>query len=163
MDSHQVNEDKDVWVYPWGSSIFSSHKVYKSLVGHSVVHPTYKWLWKSNCQPKHKVFFRLLIKDRLSTRNNLRRRNMALDSYNCVNCILSLEESVNHLFITCPFAVMCWSLIGVTIPLDGIFPDIVAQIKDQLNSQFFMDAIILTCWVIWSARNDLIFRGIQRN
>jgi len=58
---------------------------------------------------------------------------------------------------------MCWSLIGVTIPLDGIFPDIVAQIKDQLNSQFFMDAIILTCWVIWSARNDLIFRGIQRN
>ena len=28
--------------------------------------PAFKWLWKSSCQNKHKVFFWLLLKDRLA-------------------------------------------------------------------------------------------------
>jgi hypothetical protein len=32
--------------------------------------------------------------------------------------------------------------------------------KDQLQVPFFMEVIILMCWTIWMARNDVIFRQI---
>jgi len=33
--------------------------------------------------------------------------------------------------------------------------------KDQFNVPFFMEAIIIMAWAIWSVRNDFIFRGIH--
>jgi len=77
---------------------------YKKLIGHQQIHPAYKWLWKSFCQPKQKVFCWLLFKDRLSTRNLLRRKHMQLESYECEVCSLRVEETVEHLFWKCPFA-----------------------------------------------------------
>jgi len=50
-------EDNDSWSYIWGSSLFSSSKAYKALVGKTEAHQAFNWLWKSFCQPKHKVFF----------------------------------------------------------------------------------------------------------
>jgi hypothetical protein len=67
-----------------------------------------------------------------------------------------VEESVEHLFVECPFAKMCWDIISIDIPLGSSFPEHTAQLKIQLNSQFFMEAISLMCWTIWIARNDLI-------
>lgn len=153
MQSHPLNDSDDRWIYSWGSNNFASAKVYRILVGHENVHIIYKWLWKSQCQPKHKVFFWLLIKDRLSTRNLLRRRNMNLDSYNCVLCNMLVNESVHHLFVDCSFARMCWDILNVDIPLNGSFLDLASELKVQLNTQFFMGAIILLCWTIWTARN----------
>jgi hypothetical protein len=49
--------EEDTWGYRWGSSIFSSSRVYRELVGHIEIDPAFIWLWKSYCQPKHKVFF----------------------------------------------------------------------------------------------------------
>ena len=132
-------------------------------MGHSEIHSAFKLLWKSQCQPKHKVFFWLLISDRLSTRNILRRRHMLLDSYSCVLCNSLVEESVDHLFAYCSFARMCWDFIHIDIPLDSGFPALTSQMKDQLNSQFFMETIILLCWAIWMTRNDLIFKGETLN
>jgi O-antigen/teichoic acid export membrane protein len=31
----------------------------------------------------------------------------------------------------------------------------------EVFSQFFLTAVVLICWTIWTARNDLIFKGIQ--
>ena len=42
----------------------------------------FRWLWKTCCQNKRKIFFWLLLKDRLSTRQLLRRRHMFLEDYN---------------------------------------------------------------------------------
>lgn len=118
---------------------------------------------EEQCQPKHKVFFWLLIKDRLSTRNLLRRRNMPLDSYNCALCNMLVEESVFHLFLDCSFARMCWVILNIDIPLSDDFLELVVELKAQLNTQFFMEAIIPLCWTIWTARNELIFNGISLN
>jgi hypothetical protein len=104
-----------------------------------------------------------MIKDRLSTRNLLRRKNMQLDSFNCVLCSFITEESRSHLFLDCPFAAACWFQIGVEIPLQSSVPDIFQQIKDQLAHPFFMESILLMCWAIWNTRNDLIFKGVQPN
>jgi len=46
--------------------------------------------------------------------------------------------------------------IITTTPLDNV-----AALKIQLNSQFFMVAIILMLWTIWKARNELIFNNNQ--
>lgn len=64
-------------------------------------------------------------------------------------------------FLDCPFARMCWDIISIDIPLNSNFPEICSTMRAQLDSQFFMEAIVLMCWTIWSARNDLIFKGIS--
>jgi hypothetical protein len=97
--SLQLEENLDQWSYIWGNATFSSIKVYKRLIGSQPVHPAHRWLWKSSCQPKHKIFFWLLMHDKLNTRGRLRRRNMHLDSYVCELCILQREETLRHLFL----------------------------------------------------------------
>jgi hypothetical protein len=81
----------------------------------------------------------------------------------CALCTSLVEETVTHLFVDCPFARMCWDFIHIDIPLNSTFLELASLLKDQLNSQFFMETIILLCWAIWSARNELIFRGIRLN
>jgi len=130
---------------------------------HPVVHPMFKWIWKNPCQPKHKVFFWLLLKDRLGTRNILRRKCMVIDSYNCVLCNLSTEEVSDHLFLNSQFARQCWNILGISIANNSSFPEIVPSLRNNLQPKFFMVAIILMCWSMWSDRNDLIFNGIQAN
>lgn len=162
MQLHPPTEGNDKWLYSWGSGIFASAKVYRTLIGHPSVHIIFKWLWKCQCQPKHKVFFWLLIKDRLSTRKLLR-RNMQLDSYNRALCNVLVEESVTHLFLDCAFARMCWGIISIDIPLNSEFLELAVELRAQLNTRFFMEATILLCWTIWKARNELIFNGVSLN
>jgi hypothetical protein len=83
-----------------------------------------------------------------------------LPSYNCVLCNQQVEESVEHVFLLCPFALECWNLIHIFIP-PGAPYDILHSFKAQLQVNCFMDIIILMCWTIWMSRNDLIFRGQQ--
>ena len=161
VDNFQLTTDKDWWTYIWGTSQFSSQKAYRHLLGHADTHPVFRWLWKSCCQNKHKVFFWLLIIDRLNTRNILRRKNMALPSYDCAICNNGTEETLLHLFFQCPLALACWNLLQVT-PVDSdSFFGTIENIKSQLSSSIFMSLSILLCWTIWTARNDLIFQGIQ--
>jgi hypothetical protein len=47
----------------------------------SPTHPVFNLLWTSKCQPKRRVFFFLLLHDKLKT-------YMALDSYVCENYIM---------------------------------------------------------------------------
>jgi len=86
---------------------------------------------------------------------------MNLDSYNCEICGLGIEETTEHLFLQCPFPQQCWCLINLTTSLEHGTLENFAAFKDQINSQFFMVAIILMCWTIWLARNELIFNGNQ--
>jgi hypothetical protein len=154
-------EEEDTWSYIWGTAEFSSKRAYKKLSGSSQAHPTFRWLWKSSCQHTHKVFFWLLIQDRLSTRNILKRKHMSLQSYNCVLCDESVEETVQHLFLHCSFAKQCWNLLGLSVPSAMQPFQILDLFRRQLNVQFFMEIIILLCWGIWMSRNNCIFRNIE--
>lgn len=81
-------QPQDIWVYSWGNPIFSASKTYKTLIGERGAQPIHSWLWRSKCQNKHKVFFWLLIKDRVNTKDVLSRRSMVLESTTCEMCIL---------------------------------------------------------------------------
>jgi hypothetical protein len=59
--------ETDRWTYIWGTTQFSVHKAYIALTGHMATHPAFSWLWESKCQPKHKVFYWLLLHDKLNT------------------------------------------------------------------------------------------------
>lgn len=160
MSGMQLNDLPDRWVFIWNSNIFSVNKAYKHLSGHINLHPVYSWLWNNSCQKKHKVFFWLLIKDRLSCRELLRRKNMLLQDYSCVLCISSDDESQDHLFLACPFALQCWAWINLQIDANLDAFQNLQNLKDQLHVPFFMEIIIIMCWVIWKARNDAIFRQL---
>lgn len=110
---------------------------------------------------KHKVFFWLLLKDRLSTRDLLQRKNMDLDCYSCELCLRQRPETVLHLFLRCSFAKACWNSIGVSVVTSRPLPQIIKQIKHKLQVPFFMDVIILMTWSIWLTRNDWMFNGIH--
>lgn len=163
LENVQPTKDKDVWGFIWGSNQFSSSKIYKHLSGHSHVHAAHRWIWKSSCQNKHKVFFWLILKDRLNTRSMLRRRNMELENFNCVLCNRQAEEIIEHLFIQCPFASQCWNSIGLGVdyrlpPLQNL-----ELLRMQINRKFFMEIIILHCWAIWLCRNNSIFRMLPHS
>lgn len=113
LQNVQLNADDDLWVYIWGTHHYSSVKAYKFLIGSRPVHPIYNWLWYSSCQLRHKVFFWLLLKDRVNTRGLLKKKNMVLDSYTCELCIQQKEESLQHLFLHCSFARNSCAAIGI--------------------------------------------------
>jgi hypothetical protein len=58
-------------------------------------------------------------------------------SYSCVLCGLDVEETLQHLFLQCQFAKQCWQIIGVDIPSEVDFPDVIMFLKDALHSVFY--------------------------
>lgn len=143
INSMHSEGDSDKWSYIRGNALFSTSKFYKALIGQRVTHPAYRWIWKSKCRLKHKVFCWLLLKDRLSTRDILRRKHMELDSDTCELCILQHLEIMAHLFFRCNFAKACWNSIGVTFISTGPILRIIGQIKEKLAVLFYMEIIIL--------------------
>jgi hypothetical protein len=75
-----VSDGNDKWSYIWRNDNYIVSKAYNHLIGQVHVHPAFKWIWISKCQSKQKVFFWLLLQNRLNTRCMLRRTNMILNS-----------------------------------------------------------------------------------
>jgi hypothetical protein len=118
------------------------------------VHPVFKWLWSSKCQPKQKFFFWLLLQDRLNTRGMLRRRNMALDSYVCEKFSNERKPS-----IICFYIATLQEGAGPT-PRIACPQRAVNRIKKQLPHQWAMEAIIVMSWSIWKCHNGWIFENV---
>ena len=163
IQSISPNDEQDKWFTGGTTGSYSSNRIYRMLIGSNNGHIIYKWIWRNRTQPKHRVFIWLLLKDRLNTKNILKRKNMVLSSYTCALCSFLVEETAQHLFLDCDFARMCWNMIGLDIPLNTSIEDMIMVLKAQINPPFFMETIILMSWTIWTARNELIFRGIGFN
>jgi hypothetical protein len=126
----------------------------------SLCHLVFSLLWSSKCQPKHRVFFWLLLQDKLNTRDRLQQRHMALESYVYENCILQRRETVYHLFLRCSFARNYWNSIGVVAPIISYPQRAVLRLKRQIHNQCAMEIVILMAWCIWKCRNGWIFDNI---
>lgn len=154
---------KDSWHYNWGSPKYSSKKVYNILIGNSPASPLFNWLWRSVNLGTHKFFFWLLLRDILNCRNFLRRKNMALEDYNCVLCSLGCEETSFHLFFECPFSNERWESIPIFWNLNLRPLDMILQARSDFNSPIFREILITGCWIIWNTRNKVIFDNGQTN
>ena len=151
---------RDTWSYIWGNEFYSSIKAYNVLIGFKQTPPHFSWIWKSSCQPKHKVFFWMLLHDRVNTRNLLRRNNFELEEYNCAVRNCPEEETLHHLFWSCPFAAQCWDFICPSRAHNLSVLEAFQDLKDKLNKPFFMEIIILGSWAIWISRNNKFFEHI---
>ena len=85
LDSLPPSNHGDKWTYPWGTS-YSSIKMYKELTKGQQAAPLFQKLWKNATMLRYKIFFWLLLHDRVNTRNMLQRRSFHLPSYNCALC-----------------------------------------------------------------------------
>mgnify|MGYP003702955895 CR=1 FL=1 len=74
-----------------------------------------KWIWKSKCTMKVKVFRWLLLIDRLNTRDMLDRKHCAPvnSDLTCVLCSYGIRETFMHRFFQCPFSSQCWAQFGI--------------------------------------------------
>nr|TKW27614.1 hypothetical protein SEVIR_3G268400v2 [Setaria viridis] len=86
---------------------------------------------------------------------------MVLPSYNCVLCQQGVEETLFHLLLECPFAQECWIHLSLFPNTQDEPYTILQSFRDQLHVPFFMEVIILMCWIIWMGRNDLIFKVLN--
>jgi hypothetical protein len=159
----EISEEKDKWSYIWGSVEYSCRKASKHLSGSSEVHSAFGWIWRSAGQMKHKVFYWLLLQNRLNTRSMLRRRHMILDSYVCEQCLRQVDELNMHLFFRCSFTKNYWYQIGVTVPT-WLRPDRATKhIKRSLDVPFAMEIIMLMTWRIWKERNAWLFSNLDHS
>lgn len=110
---NRMAEDKYVW-YPNGGS-YTVKEGYKILQNASATNnwPLHKVAWNPECLPKVKFFNWTLLKSKILTVENLRKKGILGPSICCL-CRVA-EESSNHLFLECSFTRKCWKLI--TSPL----------------------------------------------
>ena len=105
------------------------------------------------------IFFWLLLLDRLNTRNLLGRKRFELPSYSCVTINCPEEETLVHLFLSCPFVEACWDYICPQRTRNLAVWEALSDIREKIQQPFAMDIIILAAWSIWIVRNNKLFRN----
>ncbi|XP_028199533.1 uncharacterized protein LOC114384049 [Glycine soja] len=92
------------------NGLYSTKSAYKVLQeGHAsaIEDRVLNIMWSLKIPPRASAFSWRLFKNRLPTRDNLRRRQVSLHTYSCPLCDLE-EESVNHLFLNCSKTRSLW-------------------------------------------------------
>jgi hypothetical protein len=100
-----------------------------------------------------------LLKKVILTKDNLVKRNW----HGCTKCYFcDQNETIDHLFISYPFARMIWHIVYMTFnipPLSNItnlFGNWLNEVakKDKIRIRVGVCALI---WAVWNVRNDFIF------
>jgi hypothetical protein len=118
-----------------------------------------KYLWKIKVPLKIRIFMWFLHRRVLLTKDNLAKRNWH-GSKKC--CFCNQDESIQHLFISCPLAKVVWRIVHMAfniIPpknITNLFGNWLAGVvkKDKVQIRVGVCALL---WAIWNVRNDYIF------
>ncbi|CAN1792677.1 Putative ribonuclease H protein At1g65750 [Linum perenne] len=155
-----LGHDSLVWgLEPNGR--FSVRSAYQLLADISVANRTPVWdcIWRWNGPNKIKHFLWLATHNRLLTNVERNRRHLT-NQVICPRCSVQ-NESLSHVLFDCPFALQVW---GECLPSavqergrHNNFEDWwLAMLKDAGSSITFG----ITAWLLWSARNKLIFEKL---
>jgi len=176
LEGHVWSQEEDVWWWKLEEGRFSVKSMYAKLEGMLILEDSwsedellvFKHIWKSPAPSKVVAFSWKLLLDRIPTRLNLRRRNALPQevSLTCVMCIGAIE-SANHLFLHCPRASSVWFEVMVWIDNVFILPPNLFDHWSCWNAGVYNKKIVkgirliwhATIWLIWKARNDIIFNN----
>jgi len=169
VESHRIHPHiRDQWVWMADTSgqysAKSTYGVMRGEISNGIQDGTFEELWKLKVPNKISAFAWRLLRDRLPTRANLRRRQIELEDSTCPFC-RSVEETAGHLFFHCSKVLPVWweSLSWVNIV--GFFP----HNPKQHFLQHVSGAPIGTkpnrwkwwwlalTWTIWRHKNSIIF------
>lgn len=155
----QLSANRDRWIFSWENSNYTPMKMYKSITTGEPADPIFKRFWKNATMLKFKIFFWLLLYDRVNTRNLLHRKSFHLPTYSCELCQDNMEETTLHLFWDCPFALACWDSIVSHRNRRISSHDEIMFISQTLPSPIAMEITIMGCWHIWMQRNGKLFKA----
>jgi hypothetical protein len=140
------------------SGVFSVKSMYTDLLNE---HTCYlkKYIWKIKVPLKIRIFMWFLHKEVILTKDNLSKRNW----HGCTKCsFCDQDETIQHLFFSCPFAKIIWRIIYMTFNLPP--PSSVSNLfgnwlngvpkKDKGHIRVSVCALL---WAIWTVCNDFIF------
>ena len=152
------------------SGLYSTRSAYRLLINHN--RPVsdgriFQLIWKLKIPPRAAIFSWRLIKDRLPTRANLLRRNVALQENVCPLCRNEQEEA-GHLFFNCNLTIGLWWESLRWIQVIGVLPASPASHFIQFcdgfgegrNHSRWCGWWIALTFTIWKHRNLLVFQGI---
>lgn len=124
-------------------------------------------VWSGFAPSNVKAFAWRLLLDRLQTKHNLRRRQVihGPEAVLCPLCNL-VEESSDHLFISCPFSTTVWCSVHRWLGISSALPASVKVLfsqfpslgRNKLQCSIEVGVWMSVCWSIWLLRNSIIFR-----
>jgi hypothetical protein len=122
----------------------------------------HKYLWKMKVPLKTKIFMWFVQRKEILTKDNLLKRNWQ-DSVKC--CFCDHDESVQHLFITCPFIKIIWQIVYMAFNITPLLS--IAHMfrnwlngvvkSEKTNNRVGVCDILMAIWHVW---NDFIFNKL---
>jgi hypothetical protein len=156
---NNIESGKDQWIYSLNNGVYSPSSYYKFLFEGLPAEIIFKWLWKSKCLPKLKVFAWLMIIDKINTKDMILRRHWHLNSGSeCILCHNHMLETRDHLFFTCPFAARCWNYVQIQWLQKENISETFRATKQSFLGPCFMEVVVCATWNIWKERNGHIFQ-----
>ena len=161
--AHPLTNEEDNFIWKLTSTgLYSVKSLYEDyLNGHTV--NLRKQIWKLKVPLKIKIFMWFLYNKVILTKDNLARRNWN----GCKKCVFcDSEESIDHLFFTCPFAHFLWTIVQYTFNIvtpansTNMFGNWLDGVEKDLKAQIRVGACALL-WSIWRCRNDIIFNNAR--
>ena len=122
-------------------------------------------VWKLKISLKIKIFLWYLQRGVVLTKDNLVRKNWK-GSQKCCGC--NSDETIQHLFLDCPYASMVWRIIffatGLNPPrsISHMFSTWLTNQHKKTRNLIWV-GVAAICWAIWRCRNDIIFNKIKVN
>jgi hypothetical protein len=135
-----------------------------------ILDTTTNLVWHKQVPLKVSIVAWRLLKDRLPTKINLRRRGIAqvLDNQCVSGC--GQAESTSHLFLHCPVFGSLWQHIRSWIGVSGVDAE---NIRDHFHQfihysghsrarRSFLQLLWLLCiWLVWNERNNRLFNNTE--
>ncbi|XP_022032249.1 uncharacterized protein LOC110933327 [Helianthus annuus] len=165
LNGVSISDVKDKWLWsPDGSGRFSTLS-FRSLFSFASESGQRYSIWKGGwIKSKCDIFIWRASQDRIPTRQALPRRNILIDSSDCILCGEDIE-TVDHLFSACRIAVEVWEKISAWLKIPPLFAfsfgDIISIHESVGENRRAKDIIrgllMIACWCIWKSRNDKFF------
>jgi hypothetical protein len=94
----------DIWLLIGSIKGYSSKRIYRALPPSALAPKPVNWIWKSCVLPKIKIFFLLLLQDRLNTIEVLTSKRFSIQSQLCALCEYANVEDFIHLIFASGFS-----------------------------------------------------------
>ncbi|MFS7956553.1 putative reverse transcriptase zinc-binding domain-containing protein [Helianthus anomalus] len=164
-----ANNDRWVWDSASGED-FSVFQVRTWLGSDRSVQLASAFEWCKWLPIKCNVFMWHMLMDRIPTKKALQRRCIDCGDLRCKFCN-EQEDCIDHIVTACMLTCGVWNGVASWVNLPQFYFFSINDILQIYSSSGCSKAkksalhgvLILTCWWIWKARNDLIFRDIRRN
>ena len=122
-------------------------------------------IWKLKAPPRVVIFDWLVLRKRIPSMDNLRRRGMTIAN-GCPMCLRD-EESVDHLLLNCKEAQSLWRAVVGWFDCRWVFPKSLIELfqawKEPIGiprgKELWRFTFLAVIWIIWKERNSRCFEG----